>query len=354
MHWMARWPIIVSCPTGELMKHDDTKYDDNHGSYVLTTAYPCREKSEALLDVREQIQRLESYPAWDPRRRFVVILVEEGNNCDTKVTVEELMKELWIWKIINIVILVKQNSDIIENLNIYSWFPYQPPSGVCGQMMEKVLLDTWVSNDTSGFLKRNTNLFQEKIPNKMSGCPLRVQVAHFPPYVIFQKDNNSFEDVSPSIGLDIDMIRTIAEVLNMSLELVPLYDTYPWGKMINGTWFGLRGGLMYGRADIALDAWSINLEDYLQFQGTERYFTDHVTWYVPGAKPKARWMSVGRVFARDTWFMCFFSIFVSATVFWSLAATHSKFEASHKYRNIFNCFSDSWAVVLGVSVPEIP
>ncbi|PNF38217.1 hypothetical protein B7P43_G13364 [Cryptotermes secundus] len=188
----------------------------------------------------------------------------------------------------------------------------------------------------------------------MSGCPLRVQVAHFPPYVIFQKDNNSFEDVSPSIGLDIDMIRTIAEVLNMSLELVPLYDTYPWGKMINGTWFGLRGGLMYGRADIALDAWSINLEDYLQFQGTERYFTDHVTWYVPGAKPKARWMSVGRVFARDTWFMCFFSIFVSATVFWSLAATHSKFEASHKYRNIFNCFSDSWAVVLGVSVPEIP
>lgn len=351
MHRMKRWLIIVSYPTGELMKHDDTKYDDKHGSYVLTTAYLCRGRYEALLDVREQIQRLASYSAWNPRCRFVLILVEQGNNCDTKETVEELLNELWKWKIINILILVKENSD---SLNIYSWFPYEPPSGVCGQMMESVLLDTWVSNDNSGFLEGNTPLFQEKIPNKMNGCPLRVQVAHFPPYIIFEKNDNSFEDVSSFIGLAIDMVRTIAEVMNLSLELVPLYDSYPWGKMINGTWFGLRGGLMYDRDDIALDAWSINLEDYLQFQGTERYFTDHVTWYVPRAKPKARWMSVARVFAMKTWFICFFSIFVSATVFWSLAVTRSKFEDSHKYRNIFNCFADSWAVVLGVSVPEIP
>jgi hypothetical protein len=336
------------------MKLGDTKYDNKHGSYVLTSAYLCRGRNEALLDVREQIQRLETYSAWNPSCRFLVILVEQGNNCDTKVTVEELLKELWKWKIINVLIFVKKNSNIIDNLNIYSWFPYQPPSSVCGQMMEKVHLGTWVSNNISGFLKRNTPLFQEKFLNKMSGCPLRVQVAHFPPYVIFQKNDSSFEDVSSFIGLDIDMVRIIAEVMNMSLKLVPLHDTYPWGKMINGTWHGLRGGLMYDRVDIALDAWSINLEDYLQFQGTERYFTDQVAWYVPRAKPKPRWMSVARVFARNTWFVCFFSIFVSATVFWSLAVTRSKFDDSHKYRNIFNCFADSWAVALGVSVSEIP
>jgi hypothetical protein len=359
IHLMGRWPILVSCPTGELIKHDGTLYwdttnDDKHSSYVLTTTYLCKERNEAVLDIRDQIQRLEAYSAWNPRCRFVVVLVEQGKDCDSEEIVGNLLKELWKWKIINILLLVQKNSDAIDNINIYSWFPYQPPSGVCGQMLEIVLLDTWVSNDTSGFLKSNTPLFQEKVPNKMNGCPLRVQVAHFPPYVIFQKNGNLFQDVPSFIGLDINMVRTIAEVMNMSLELVPLYDTYPWGKMINGTWFGLRGGLTYDRADIALDAWSMNLEDYLHFQGTERYFTDHVTWYVPRAKSKPRWMSIARVFARNTWLMFFFSIFVSATVFWSLAATRSKFKDSHKYRNIFNCFSDSWAVVLGVSVPAIP
>jgi hypothetical protein len=354
LHRMERWPILVSCPGTEEIKHGDTANGDKHGAYVLTTEYLCRDRNEALLDIRGQIQQLESYSSWNPKCRFVVVLVGRGNDCDAEVTVEEILKELWKWKIINNLVLAKTNSDKNYNLNIYSWFPYQPPSGVCGNMMEIVLLDKWVSNDTSGFLKRNTPLFREKIPNKMSGCPLRVQVAHFPPYVIFQKSYSLFQNVPSIIGLDVKMIGTIAEAMNMSLELTPLYDTYPWGKFINGTWFGLRGGLAYDVTDIALDAWSINLEDYLHFQGTERYFTDRVTWYVPSAQLKPRWMSIARVFATTTWLVIFLSIFVSSAVLWSLAVTLSKFKDSQRYRNIFNCFFDSWAVLLGVSLSEIP
>jgi hypothetical protein len=354
MHGMGRWPILVSCPTAQGMKHGDTANNDKHGSYVLTTEYLCRGSNEMLLDIRGQIQQLQSYSAWNPRGRFVVVLVGQENDCDIEVTVEEILTELWKWKIINILVLVKTNSDNNYNLNIYSWFPYQPPSGICGEMVEIVLLDTWVSNDSSGFLKRNTPLFQEKIPNKISGCPLRVQVAHFPPYVIFQKNYSLLENVNSIIGLDVNMARTIAETMNMSLELSPLYDTYPWGKYINGTWFGLRGGLAYDKADIALDAWSINLEDYLQFQGTERYFTDHVTWYAPSAQLKPRWMSIARVFATNTWLVFSFSIFVSSAVLWGLAVTRSKFKESQRYTNIFDCFFDSWAVLLGISLSEIP
>ena len=56
------------------------------------------------------------------------------------------------------------------------------------------------------------------------------------------------------------------------------------GRLTNRTWTGLRDGLENDIADIALDAWSNNLEDHLLFQDTERYFTDRVTWYTPTNK----------------------------------------------------------------------
>jgi len=65
----------------------------------------------------------------------------------------------------------------------------------------------------------------------MNGCPLRVQVAHFPLYVVFQKKDKLLEDVPSFTGLDIDMIHTAAEIMNMTLKLVPLYDIYSWGRL---------------------------------------------------------------------------------------------------------------------------
>lgn len=94
-----------------------------------------------------------------------------------------------------------------------------------------VLLDTWVSKGGLGFLQKNRTLLIEKIPKKMNGCPLRVQVAHFPLYVVFQKKDKLLEDVPSFTGLDIDMIHTAAEIMNMTLKLVPLYDIYSWGRL---------------------------------------------------------------------------------------------------------------------------
>jgi len=90
------------------------------------------------------------------------------------------------------------------------------------------------------------------------------------------------------------------------------------------------------------------------FQDTERYFTDRVTWYVPRAKPRSRHMSIGRVFAMNTWIMLFFSIFGSGIVFWCLGTTQPHLMEAQKYRNIIKCFSDSWAILLGIPVPQVP
>ena len=313
----------------------------------------CTDKNSVISDMREQIEGLRSYSAWNSRGRFIVIMVQR-QDCRTEVTVEALFTELSKWKIINALVLLHHNNNVTDNLKIYSWFPYQPNSGVCGQIKKVVLLDTWVSKRGLGFLQKNTTLFHEKIPKKMDGCPLRVQVAHFPPYVVFHKNDKLLEDVPSVTGLDIDMIRTVAEIMNMTLKLVPLYDIYSWGRLTNGSWTGLRGGLANDLADIALDAWSNNLEDHLLFQDTERYFTDRVTWYVPRAMLRSRYMSISRVFATNTWIMLFFSIFGSAVVFWCLGTTQSHLLDAQKYRNIIKCFSDSWAIFLGIPVPQVP
>ena len=359
---MAQWRIIVSRPPVKITDHDDTFHwdttnDDRHYSYILTMTQQCTDENDVVSDLREQIEGLRSYFAWNSRGRFIVIMVQR-QDCDSEATVGALLTELSKWKIINSLVLVQNNNNnnnnnVTENLKIYSWFPYQPTSGVCGQIKKIVLLDTWVWNGGLGFFRKNRTLFDEKIPKKMDGCPLRVQVAHFPPYVVFQKNGKLLEDVPSLTGLDIDMVHTIAEILNMTLKLAPLYDIYPWGRLTNGTWTGLRGGLANDIADIALDAWSNNLEDHLLFQDTERYFTDRVTWYVPRAKPRSRHMSIGRVFTTNTWIILFFSIFGTGIVFWCLGTTQSHLMNAQKYRNIIKCFSDSWAILLGISV-QVP
>ena len=357
VHLTTQWPIVVSRPPVEFIEHDDTLYwdttnDDRHDSYILTLTYQCEDKNEVLPDMKEQIEGLRSYAAWNSRGRFIVVLVQQ-RDCDSEVVVEALLTELWKWKIINVLVLVQKNNNVTDNLKIYSWFPYEPSSGACDQV-KIVLLDTWVSNASLGFFEKNATLFHEKIPRKMDGCPLRVQLAHLPPYVVFQNNDGLPRDVPSVTGFDMDMIRTVAEVMNMSLKLVPLYDIYTWGSRINGTWTGLRGGLANDRADVALDAWSNNLEDHLLFQDTERYFTDRVTWYVPRAKPRPRWMSISRVFATNTWTILFFSIFGSAIVFWCLTNTHSHVTAAQHHRSIIKCISDFWAILLIIPVPQMP
>jgi hypothetical protein len=65
-------------------------------------------------------------------------------------------------------------------------------------------------------------------------------------------------------------------------------------------------------------------------------------------------MNIGRVFATNTWIMLFFSIFGSAIVFWCLGTTQPHIMDTQKYRNIIKCFSDSWSILLGIPIPQVP
>jgi hypothetical protein len=65
-------------------------------------------------------------------------------------------------------------------------------------------------------------------------------------------------------------------------------------------------------------------------------------------------MSISRVFTTNTWITLFFSVFGSAIVFWCLGTTQAHLMGAQKYRNIIKCFSDSWSILLGISVPQVP
>ncbi|PSN46889.1 hypothetical protein C0J52_17569 [Blattella germanica] len=187
----------------------------------------------------------------------------------------------------------------------------------------------------------------------MSGCPIRVSTAHFPPFSIIDNKNGPSNSITIT-GLDVKIVQAIAKKMDMILDLIPVYDPYPWGKFENETWKGLRGDLLYDEADIAIAGWAINFKDHLLLDDTERYFTDRITWYVPRAKPNPRWASIARVFASLTWTIFFVSIFISAFIYWLLSRILSIFEVVLSSKSKINSVLEAWAIVLGVSVPTQP
>ncbi|XP_043242377.1 glutamate receptor 2-like [Amphibalanus amphitrite] len=79
---------------------------------------------------------------------------------------------------------------------------------------------------------------------------LRVAAFHDPPFIWI---NSSHDGAVTYEGYLFDVWKTIAQSLNLRYRLVPMLRGGNFGRLDeNGTWTGMVGELVYGRADIAL------------------------------------------------------------------------------------------------------
>jgi len=115
--------------------------------------------------LRRQVEQLKAYPnSWNPRGKFLVVLERVSE-------VLTVLEELRQWQVVNVVAMVPASSDR-NTFDIYTWFPYQPPSGEYGKLRETVLVNKCTAYE--GHLLRNVSLFQPKIPKDFAGCPITV------------------------------------------------------------------------------------------------------------------------------------------------------------------------------------
>lgn len=346
LNLVARWPITVFRSAGDVKQYKlyaSDNADDKHFSYILVVG--CKEgKWEVACDnLRGMVMEMKASAAWNSRGTFLVVVlhcVADGMQNGLK----DLLESLWFFKVFNVVILYPSKRRTVE---IYTRFPYNLAPGRCGQFSNVVQLDTWVQVQDTGFFQRNTTLYTQNIPRDLRGCILKASAIKFDPYVICD-DNGTVEG-----GIDVQVLRTISEKLNASLEFrIPPGKERKGQLLPNGTWTGLKGDLIYDKADVIIGCLLINADDHMMFDDTNVYHTDRFTWIVARATPYPRWLSMSRVFTPISWVLLFVSVLIFGFVMKCLPA--SKHSESKSDWNISKCILTAWAAFLGSGVPEMP
>jgi len=362
LHSLTLWPIVVIHPADKTLKHNQTENDDRkdsiHSSYILVNTHYKTLQDQMVNNLRRQVQELETLPVWNSRAKFVIVLLTE-EMINARQVAKDVLQELWQWQIINAVVLLPaSNTHRNEStVLIYTWFPYQSPSGLCGELRNVVHINSWILNKEGGQFLQNSNLFPEKVPHNLKGCPIRASTFEFYPFVICDKHSGIRTNASIIDGLEIRLIQSIAKCMNMTLLLrIPPGDERGGIQLKNGTWTGLRADIVYGEADIIFASLLRKLEDHLVFDVTVNYFTDRFTWFVARAKSYPRWLGMVRVFDPLTWLVGFLVIILASIFMRFLFSFHTvkHNEVSRSYWKFSLCLSSIWAVFLGEGVPTMP
>jgi hypothetical protein len=325
-------------PTDELGMLGPCDFHDKYDSYIWWT-------NDTL---SRQLQQLKAYPnSWNPRGNFLVVLESVS---EVPIVLEEMRQ----WQVLNVVAMVPASSD--RNIfDLYTWFPYQPPSGECGKLRETVLVNK--CNAQEGHLLRNVSLFPPKIPKDFAGCPITVSTLPSEPHVmrgIGREERQPEADVTYTDGLDIRILNFMKQRLNASTRFLPPPDGEWWIVYENNTWGGISGDLVYGRADLGMcgTTYAYTITPDLDF--TVPYETLEALLVVPRAKQQPRWNSITRVCDLPTWLLLIILMIVAAVIMLFLATYGTQYKEQPDYRSMLGCLSGAWAAMLGVSVPRQP
>lgn len=351
IHLREKWQILTLFPLTVEQKFDKTLQDFHYKSsgYILRV-------SNELGFLSRQFKIIKSYRnSWNSRTRFVIVVDEFLP--DPRHAAEGILKEMEHFKIFNVVVVIPSNG-LFRALDIYTWFPYELPSGQCGKFKKPVCLDHWIM-EGKGRPLRNVSLFPQKIPHNFGGCKIIASVFPQKPFIMSLNRETNNENISLyDEGSDIRLFLFFVEALNLSGMFTPtvnLKGFLPPVQLENGSWTGALGEVFDKKADIAFSGMSINLERFIDFDVTKIYFFSGLLWIVPCAEPLGRVTSISRVFSVSLWLLTLIMIILSAGFMYSVSTWLPKFiEETDQYRTISNCFYNVWATFLGISVPKMP
>jgi hypothetical protein len=327
-------------PMDEIKMLGPCDFHDKYDSYILWT-------KDTL---SRQLQQLKAYSnSWNPRGNFLVVLERIS---EVPIVLEEMRQ----WQVLNVVAMVPASSDR-NTFDLYTWFPYQPPSGECGKLRETVLVNKCTAQE--GTLLRNVSLFPTKIPKDFAGCPITVSTLPSEPHVMRGTDGEERQphtDVTYADGLDIRILNFMKHGLNASARFLPPPDG-DWGTIYdNHTWGGIIGDLVNGRADLGMCGTSYASVIFApDLDVTVPYETLDALLVVPRAKQHPRWSSITRVCDLPTWLLLITMMIVAAVIMLCLAKYGTKYgEEQPNYRSMSGCLSCAWAAMLGMSVARQP
>ncbi|PSN56143.1 Ionotropic receptor 230 [Blattella germanica] len=338
------WPMFISQPEqSNIEKEWNTDKNEKIYNYILNLDYQYHEYNTTIDDLRQQVQQLKSYRAWSSRGIYVVTMDDIVSQEEVQNLVKMVLNEAWLSYIYNIVVLIPiAYFNSTKEIEIYTWFPYQKPSGSCGVLQEPVLLDKCMSTEGNVKFLKNEPLFPNKVPNDLQGCPVTSMTYMFEPYV-YTKDHIWNETIIG--GSELSMMRSIEKHMNFTLQMriVPDVTLYP----------AIRHALVANHSiDVMFVALLLRGTDFELFDGSSVYHSERFTWAVPRADIYPKWKGITRVFTPANWALQFLTIaFVSFFITILFRIRHAK---SGEFWNLSKSMLSMWAVYLGDGSPNEP
>ncbi|KAJ9578749.1 hypothetical protein L9F63_005038 [Diploptera punctata] len=181
------------------------------------------------------------------------------------------------------------------------------------------------------------------------GCDLNIGSFGTAPYVIEEYDTTEDgENKFVLEGIGMELINLFAKEKNFtpkyqkptkveSVHIVKLVPMFTSGKI------DIVGGFVTGTQPLDLFA------DF-----SVPFFIDIFKYIVPCPKPKKKMNNTIHLFSTSTWISMGFVFIFVGVLFWGLSNCPTLRNDFTGFNLLAQCFSAAWAVLLGVSVPQMP
>ena len=357
LHDGTRWPIELFRPSGD----DTADTSDLHHSYIL---FVWNEEVSSLNETLEnQVENLKYSTSWNPRGRFLVVATD--CSIEPAQLAAHICSILWqVARIVNVVVLIPNQfayrplhsvsttkATAADRLNLYSWFPYK--LGGCGEVQDVILLDEWVFENNGRFSK-NSQLYPTKVPKYFMGCPIKIGTIGINPFVIMTENytQNDGSTVYKLTGLSVDIVKLVCEKIN----LTALYLAPSLNLELNSIVKEIAE-LEDGLSDVVTG--TVPLAPVVvtsSFDATITYMHVEMKIFVPCPKAIPGTEKVLTTFTLSVWLTTGLVLLLTTAVFWCAGNVPCRFMCNdpYVYQSFSQCFQNTWAVFVGVSIPQQP
>jgi hypothetical protein len=328
----------------------DTVSEINY-SYIIFI-WPEEEDGDIIHSLRSQLNMLRDseIQQWNPRGRFVVVVSDHDSDSPPSLPLQ-IYQIMWSEYIVIDNVIVISNLSNKNVLDLYSGFPYE--TGNCDQIREVSLVNKWIFEDIGKFYNKQ-NLFPHKLQKDFQNCVIRVATIGIDPFVILIENHTKTDggNVYDVRGFSVEYILISINKMNMTAVFLP-----PSLEISFDTAYEETSNIVARKTDILVGIvplFPILITSF--YEPSIPYIYDAVKWFLPCPKTNARLEKIITMYNASVWLTMMLVLIVTAAVFWCSAGRrhHLDTKESKALQTISNCMCISWAIFIGVSVPEMP
>ncbi|KAJ9599962.1 hypothetical protein L9F63_009790 [Diploptera punctata] len=311
-------------------KNLDNIIENKPGSAILFLNSEDSKKQTYLQEVMVDLMKKGS---WNPRAKYVIvstaILSSESLRNDFVNLILSIASTRFIYNIVVLIPKTNSESNVIQALDIYTWFPYTSEQQCGKHVSQAVRLDSFLSSHKNNGLLNNANLFPAKDSSNYNECHITFFVIEWPPLTI----RSNTGALNYHEGLEIRILQTVSKLINFKIVYLERLNE-------SEAYFGSK--------------W-IKPETLRSYDATWTHYRGAVAWFVPREREVPRWKSLIKVFVPMIWTFLVLSYVTTGLTFWLIGKCCREHRKEHKcYTGIVGILMNTLSILLSESVNVKP